>query len=163
MAQVLALLVAWRHDREDWAGVVEAAEELVALGASDGAIWAMLADARSRLGDEMAAAEAYARAVELDGQNAMLRRNYVNTLIALNRLEDAAAQLAVAAQLEPDAPYLPLRYAELAKARGDRQEARRWALEALRRQPGWDEAQALLDWANSQADSPASFPGDSGR
>ncbi len=34
---------------------------------------------------------------------------------------------------------------------------------SLRRQPGWDEAQALLDWANSQADSPASFPGDSGR
>lgn len=77
----------------------------------------------------------------------MLRRNYANSLIALGRLDEAATQLAAAAELEPDAPYLALRRAELAKARGDRDEATRWATEALRRQPDWDEAQALLTWA----------------
>ena len=42
-----------------------------------------------------------------------------------------------------------LRWSELAQARGNREEARRWAEEALRRHPDWDEAQALLDWANT--------------
>jgi hypothetical protein len=58
--------------------------------------------------------------------------------------------LDVAEQLEPEAPYLALRRAELAKARGDRTAAARWAQEALARQPGWDEAQALLAWASQE-------------
>jgi hypothetical protein len=53
--------------------------------------------------------------------------------------------LDAAEALDPDALYLALRRAELAKARGDQPEAERWADEALRRQPDWDEAQALLD------------------
>ncbi|GIK75748.1 MAG: hypothetical protein BroJett021_47360 [Chloroflexota bacterium] len=62
-------------------------------------------------------------------------------------LDEAAAQLAVAARLEPDAPYLALRYAELAKARKNCNEAAEWATEALRRQPEWVEAQEILAWA----------------
>ncbi len=77
----------------------------------------------------------------------MLRRNYANTLIHLQSLDEAAAQLDAAEALEPDAPYLALRRAELAKARDERDEAARWAREALRRQPGWDEAEALQRWA----------------
>jgi len=79
----------------------------------------------------------------------MLRRNYANSLLVLGRLDEAAAQLDAAEGLEPDSPYLALRRAELAKARDDRETVVRWAQEALRRQPDWDEAQQLLDWAGS--------------
>jgi hypothetical protein len=59
-------------------------------------------------------------------------------------LDDAARQLDAAEKLEPAAPLLALHRAELAKARGDRVSARRWAEETLRRQPGMKEALALL-------------------
>jgi predicted Zn-dependent protease len=49
-----------------------------------------LADARSNLGDEAAAATAYAQAVALAPDQAMLRRNYANALIALGRLVELA-------------------------------------------------------------------------
>ncbi len=132
---------------QDWPGAAAAAEALIALGAGDAETWEALADARANQGDEAGAAEAYAQAVALAPDQAMLRRNYANTLIALGRLEEAGAQLDAAEALEPDAPYLALRRAELAKARDDREAARRWAEEALRRRPDWDEAQAVLDWA----------------
>jgi len=51
--------------------------------------------------------------------------------------------------LEPDAAYLALRRAELAQARGDRAEALRWAQEALRRRPGWEEAEQIATAANA--------------
>ncbi len=147
LIQVLAAAVELLQQLEDWPGVVTAAEELVSLGVDSAEIWAALAHARSAQDDESGAVEAYHRAVDLAPDQAMLRRNYANSLIALGRLDEAATQLAAAAELEPDAPYLALRRAELAKARGDRDEATRWATEALRRQPDWDEAQALLTWA----------------
>ncbi|HSN78216.1 MAG TPA: tetratricopeptide repeat protein, partial [Anaerolineae bacterium] len=131
----------------DWPGVASTAEELISLGAADAGTWAALADVRSNQEDEAGAIEAYAQAVTLDPGQAMLRRNYANSLITLDRLDEAAGQLEAAEALEPDAPYLALRRAELAKARDDRAEAARWAEEALRRQPDWDEAQTLLDWA----------------
>jgi tetratricopeptide (TPR) repeat protein len=74
----------------------------------------------------------------------MLRRNYAETLIMLGRLGEATLQLDIAAKLDPDSVFQSLRWAELAAARGDRAEARRWAEETLRRQPGMPEAQALL-------------------
>ena len=74
-------------------------------------------------------------------------RNYANSLIENGRLDEAHTVLDAAEQVQPFSPYLALRWAELAKARSDRDEAARWATEALRRQPGWDEAQTLLDWA----------------
>ena len=148
LREALAVLTSARFDAENWRGVIESAQELFELGAEDGRLWAMTADAQARLDNEEAAAAAYAKAVALDATNAMLRRNYANTLIALNRLGAAAEELEAAARLDPDAPYLALRYAELAKAGENRGEAMRWAAEALRRQPGWDEAQTILTWAS---------------
>ncbi|MBX3052858.1 MAG: tetratricopeptide repeat protein [Caldilineaceae bacterium] len=78
-----------------------------------------------------------------------LQRNVADSLIRLERLDEAEAQLDRAAQTEPDAPYLALHRAALAKARNDRAGVVQWAEEALRRSPDWDEAQALLDWAQS--------------
>lgn len=149
LPQALAALLALRMKLEDWRGVVETAQELLALDDANADAWAMLGDAYSRLDEEKAASDAYARAVTLAADNAMLRRNYANALITLKRLDEAAAQLAVAAQLEPDAPYLALRYAELAKAHNDHTLAAQWAAEALRRQPDWDKAQEILAWASS--------------
>jgi tetratricopeptide (TPR) repeat protein len=134
---------------EDWDAVIAAADELVSLDVADAETWAGLADARSNQNDEPGAVEAYAQAVALAPDQPMLRRNYANSLLALGRLDEAAAQLDAAEQLDPDAPYLALRRAELAQARGDRQEAGRWAQEALRRWPGWEEAQAVLGRAGA--------------
>ena len=77
----------------------------------------------------------------------MLRRNYANTLIELERFTEVTAQLNEAGRLEPDSPYLALHWAELAKAQGDRPLALHWAAEALRRQPGWEEAEEIGRWA----------------
>ena len=97
-------------------GVADAAEELIALSFASGDVWTALADARSNLNDEAAAAEAYAQAVALAPDQAMLRRNYANSLIALGRLDEAASHLDTAETLDPDSPYLALRRAELAKS-----------------------------------------------
>jgi tetratricopeptide (TPR) repeat protein len=112
--------------------------------------------ARTKLGDWLEEAEqledslnVYREAVELQPGAAWLRRNYANGLIKSKQLAEAAEQLYLAEQSEPDAPYLALRRAELAKAADDRLAAQHWAEEALQRQPGWDDAQAILDWAVS--------------
>ncbi|MCX6033317.1 MAG: C25 family cysteine peptidase [Chloroflexi bacterium] len=144
LAQALAGLLQVGQRLEAWGEVAAAAEELIALGFADGDAWAALADARSNLNDEAAAAEAYAQAVALAADQAMLRRNYANSLLALGRLGEAGIQIDAAEALDPDSPYLALRRAELAKAQNDRREAARWAREALRRQPGWEEAKTVL-------------------
>ena len=146
-AQLIAALkgLAELCDRlEDWTGARAAAEELVALGASDAAMWTILADARRNLGDLAGAAQAYGQAVALAPDEPMLRRNYAETLILLGRLGEATFQLDIAERLEPDSAFQALRWAELASARGDRAEARRWAEETLRREPGLIEARAML-------------------
>ncbi len=111
---------------------------------------------RTRLGDWLEEAgqteeslHVYRDAVELQPEAGWLRRNYANGLIKSRQLAEAAEQLYLAEQAEPDAAYLALRRAELAKAGDDRLAAQHWAAEALQRQPGWDEAQALLDWATA--------------
>ena len=129
---------------EDWAGARAAAEELVALAASDAPMWTILADARRNLGDLPGAAQAYGQAAALAPDAAMLRRNYAEALIRLGRLGEATFQLDVAERLEPASAFEALRWAELAEARGDRVEARRWAEETLRRQPGLEEALVML-------------------
>jgi tetratricopeptide (TPR) repeat protein len=145
--EVLTALYELAQEQEDWPAVASTAEELISLNAADAEIWAALADARSNQGNEAGAIEAYSHAITLDPAQAILRRNYANSLIGLGRLDEATGQLDVAEALDAHAPYLALRRAELAKARGDQAEAARWAEEALRRQPDWDEAQTLLDWA----------------
>ena len=107
-------------------------------------LWAGLGDARLNVGYAAGAAEAYRQAVALAPREPMLRRNYADSLIRAGRLDEAARQLDAAEKLEPAAPLLALHRAELAKARGDRVGARRWAEETLRRQPGMREALALL-------------------
>jgi predicted Zn-dependent protease len=93
----------------------------------------------------------YLDAVQLQPDAAWLRRNYADSLIKVKQLAEAAEQLYRAEQLEPDAAYLFLRRAELARAGDDRLAAQHWAAEALQRQPGWVEAQAILDWAVAPA------------
>lgn len=132
---------------EDWAGARAAAEELVLLVAADVQTWVFLADARGNLGDLAAASQAYAQASALAPDEPMLRRNYADVLIRLGRLGEATFQLDVAERLEPASAFQALRWAELARALGDRAEAQRWAEEALRRQPGWRDAAAILAWA----------------
>ncbi len=80
---------------------------------------------------------------------AWLVRNVANNLINLNRLDQAAAHLDQAEALDPDSPYLPLRRAELAKARNHPADTARWAQLALDRQPDWADAQTLLTWATT--------------
>lgn len=129
---------------EDWPGAITAAEELVALRAADAAIWAGLGDAQLNVGCAAGAADAYRQAVALAPREAMLRRNYGDSLIRAGRLDEAGRQLDAAEKLEAGAPLLALHRAELARARGDRAGVRRWAAETLRRQPGMQEALALL-------------------
>jgi predicted Zn-dependent protease len=129
---------------EEWSGAQTAAVELIALGASDAPTWTILADACRNLADLSRAAQAYGQAAALAPHAPMLRRNYAETLIKLGRLGEATFQLDVAERLEPDSAFQALRWAELAEARGDRVEARRWAEETLRRQPGMPEALAML-------------------
>jgi Flp pilus assembly protein TadD len=129
---------------EDWPGAIAAAEELVSLRAADAELWAGLGDARLNVGYATGAADAYRQAVALAPKEPMLRRNYADSLIRAGRLDEAARQLDAAEKLEPAAPLLTLHRAELARARGDRVGTRRWAEEALRRQPGMREALALI-------------------
>jgi Flp pilus assembly protein TadD len=129
---------------EDWPGAIAAAEELVALRAADAEIWAGLGDARLNVGYLAGAVDAYRQAVALAPREPMLRRNYADSLIRARRLDEAARQLDAAEKLEPDAALLALHRAELARARTDQAGMRRWAEEALRRQPGLREALAML-------------------
>jgi Flp pilus assembly protein TadD len=129
---------------EDWPGAIAAAEELAALRSADAEIWAGLGDARLNVGYASGAADAYRQAVALAPKEPMLRRNFADSLLRAGRLEEAARQLDAAERLEPDAPLLALHRAELARARGDQVGVRRWAEEALRRQPGLREALALI-------------------
>jgi tetratricopeptide (TPR) repeat protein len=144
--QRAALLAAYQQSG-DWERVRQLAGELMALGRADAGVWSALGDARSNLEDQAGAAEAYAQAVELAPGEAMIRRNYADVLIRLNRLDEAEAQLKQAGQLDAAAPYLALRWAQLARARDDRAEAIHWASEALARRPDWDEPQEVLRWA----------------
>jgi Flp pilus assembly protein TadD len=129
---------------EDWPGAIAAAEELVTLQAADAQLWAGLGDARLNVGYFSGAADAYRQAVALAPREPMLRRNYADSLIRARRLDEAGRQLDTAEKLEPGAPLLALHRAELARARTDQAGMRRWAEEALRRQPGMREALALI-------------------
>ena len=147
LIQAVTALFAMYHQRDAWPEVADTARQLIDLGVEDGELWHSLGIAESSQGRNTEASAAFARAITLDENNAMLRRNYADTLLDLNELDAAEAQLDAAEALEADAPYLALHRARLAKLRGDRAETLRWANEALRRSPGWDEAEAIRDWA----------------
>ena len=66
--------------------------------------------------DAAAALAAYERAVALQPDEAMWRRNVTGVLIDLGRLDEAAAARAAAQALEPEAARLPELAAQLAEA-----------------------------------------------
>jgi tetratricopeptide (TPR) repeat protein len=78
-----------------------------------------LGNALDTAGDKPGALAAFERAVELQPDFAMWRRNQTGTLIELGRLDEARAALAIARTLEPDAPRLPDLEADLAAALGE--------------------------------------------
>jgi hypothetical protein len=116
---------------EPWRGVTQAGEALLALQAGSehlldwDAVRRQVAsnyntygNALDNAGDQAAALAAFEHAVALQPDFAMWRRNQTGTLIELGRLDEAAAALALARNLEPDAPRLAQLDADLAAARG---------------------------------------------
>ena len=67
--------------------------------------------------DKRAALDAFERAIALQPGFAMWHRNRAGTLIELGELDEAAAAIARARELEPDAPRLAELDAQLAQAR----------------------------------------------
>jgi hypothetical protein len=76
-----------------------------------------LGNAHDSAGDPAAALAAFERAIALQPDFAMWRRNQAGALIALGRLEEAAAAIEQARALEPDASRLAQLEAQLAAAR----------------------------------------------
>jgi tetratricopeptide (TPR) repeat protein len=106
------------NDIAAWRAAVEAGEALLApeftdtLGIGDAvrehvaSTWNALGNALHDAGDGEAAVAAYDRAIALQPDEAMWRRNRVGTLIDLGRRAEAAEELARARALEPDAARL---------------------------------------------------------
>ena len=106
------------NDIAAWRAAVEAGEALLApeftdtLGIGDAvrehvaSTWNALGNALHNAGDKDAAIAAYDRAIALQPDEAMWRRNRVGTLIDLGRRAEAAEELARARALEPDAARL---------------------------------------------------------
>jgi protein-arginine kinase activator protein McsA len=106
------------NDIAAWRDAVEAGEALLApeftdtLGIGDAvrehvaSTWNALGNALHDAGDGEAAVAAYDRAIALQPDQAMWRRNRVATLIDLGRRAEAAEELARARALEPDAARL---------------------------------------------------------
>jgi tetratricopeptide (TPR) repeat protein len=76
-----------------------------------------LGNALDDAGDKAGAIAAFERAIALQPDFAMWRRNRAGMLIELRRLDDAEAEIAAARVLEPDAPRLAELDADLEKAR----------------------------------------------
>ncbi|MCL6542173.1 MAG: hypothetical protein K6T87_16575 [Roseiflexus sp.] len=106
------------NDIAAWRAAVESGEALLApefadvLGIGDAmrehvaSTWNALGNALHDAGDGEAAVAAYDRAIALQPDKAMWRRNRVGTLIDLGRRAEAAEELARARALEPDAARL---------------------------------------------------------
>ncbi len=106
------------NDIAAWRAAVEAGEALLApeftdtLGIGDAvrehvaSTWNALGNALYDAGDGEAAVAAYDRAIALQPDQAIWRRNRVATLIDLGRRAEAAEELARARALEPDAARL---------------------------------------------------------
>jgi hypothetical protein len=106
------------NDIAAWRAAVEVGEALLApeftdtLGIGDAvrehvaSTWNALGNALHDAGDGEAAVAAYDRAIALQPDQAMWRRNRVATLIDLGRRAEAAEELARARALEPDAARL---------------------------------------------------------
>ncbi len=102
-----------------WQAAVDAGEALLApefadtpgidwdaVRASVASTWNTLGNALHNAGDRDAAVAAYDRAIALQPDEAMWRRNRAGTLLDLGRRAEAAEELVRARALEPDAPRL---------------------------------------------------------
>jgi tetratricopeptide (TPR) repeat protein len=118
------------HDVSAWQTTIEAGEALLApeFAETPGANWptlhADLASTYTNLGiayetarDLDAALAAFERAIALQPDFAMWRRNRAGTLIDLGRLGEAETEIAAARALEPDAPRLVELDGQLEQAR----------------------------------------------
>jgi len=106
------------NDIAAWRAAVEVGEALLAPAFADtpgvgdavrahvASTWNALGNALHNAGDGEAAVAAYDRAIALQPDQAMWRRNRVATLIDLGRRAEAAEELARARALEPDAARL---------------------------------------------------------
>jgi tetratricopeptide (TPR) repeat protein len=106
------------NDIAAWRAAVEVGEALLAPAFADtpgvgdavrahvASTWNALGNALHNAGDKDAAIAAYDRAIALQPDEAMWRRNRVGTLIDLGRRAEAAEELARARALEPDAARL---------------------------------------------------------
>ncbi len=112
-------LASLRNDAAAWQAAADAGQALLApawrdvpgldaLALSDHVASTLnrLGNAHTAAGDQEAALAAYDRAIALQPDFAMWRRNRASALIELGRLEEAIAELESARGLEPDAPRL---------------------------------------------------------
>ena len=91
-------------------------ESVQAVVESIASAYNTLGNAYDASGNKLAALAAYERACALQPDFAMWQRNRAGTLIELGRLDEAAAAIATARQLEPEAARLNELDAELAQA-----------------------------------------------
>lgn len=123
------------NDILSWQRAVDAGEALLvpplsetpelnleALHVEVAGTWNELGNALSAASEHAAALAAYERAVALQPEVAVWQRNRAGMLIALGCLDEAMQSITAARTLEPDAPRLTELEAELAEARGARDE-----------------------------------------
>jgi tetratricopeptide (TPR) repeat protein len=88
----------------DTAGGISDLKEHLAADPDDEGAWLALGTAYAAIDHPIQAADALARAVELDGGVVDARLAYARALVRIGKLDDAAFQLLQAAKVEPDEP-----------------------------------------------------------
>ena len=117
-------------EADAWRDIINLGEELLTGEADDlpGVNWSVLrqqvagdyntlGNALDNAGDAAGALTAFDRAVTLQPDFAMWRRNQASALLDLGRLDEAEAAIAAAREMEPDAPRLAQLEAQLTAAR----------------------------------------------
>lgn len=128
----------------------DAARRALASDAEDVALWSVLADANSALGDLPGAEQALLTALRLAPEDAGLMADYAMVLAEAGQDDKARRVLARAAQIAPDAGAVLRARSFVALARGDDRGAVREARHALARDPHSLHAHALLGVSSLQ-------------
>ncbi|MCP3137164.1 tetratricopeptide repeat protein [Pyxidicoccus sp. QH1ED-7-1] len=160
----------WAEQAEDAPVFLRAAEAMVRLRPELASAHGSLADARLMAGDAKGSCAAWARAQELEPDNAYVACRYSDTLLELGRLEEAERAVARARGHCPEG-QVTAREARLAALRGDAVAAERhlartvevlsegsWPLDTAMgamRARGWDAAvERVLDAAMQRLEQP---------
>ena len=128
----------------------DVARRALASDAEDAALWSVLADASSALGDLPGAEQALLAALRLEPDDADLMADYAMVLAEAGQDDKANRVLARAAQIDPEAGTVLRARAFVALARGDDKSAVREARQALARDPHSIHAHALLGVSSLQ-------------